>query len=162
MTDTQTTLLLGIGNVLLGDEGVGAAVVHQFSRQHPRDDVQCLDGGTLSFTLAQPIGECQRLIVVDAAALGEAPGSVRVFEGEAMDHQLRAHARSVHEVSLGDLFDMARLTDTLPAYRALIGIEPDSIGWSDHLSPAVDAAQAQALEHITRLLARWDAGQASD
>jgi hydrogenase maturation protease len=103
------------------------------------------DGGTLSFTLAGPIAESQRLIVVDAAAMGAPPGTVRVFEGEAMDRQLSLHAKTVHEVSLADLFDIARLTDTLPAHRALVGIEPAVVDWGSELTPPVEAAVAEAM-----------------
>jgi len=152
------TLILGLGNVLLADEAVGAAVVRRLeSESDPAAPLRFLDGGTLSFTLAVPIAECPRLIVIDAAAMGDAAGSVRVFEGEAMDRQLRRHAKSVHEVSLADLLDIARLTDSLPARRALIGIEPALIDWSDELTPAVAAAVPVALERVRELLARWDA-----
>jgi hydrogenase maturation protease len=152
------TLILGLGNVLLADEAVGAAVIRRLeSEADPAAPLRFLDGGTLSFTLAVPIAECPRLIVIDAAAMGDAAGSVRVFEGEAMDRQLRCHAKSVHEVSLADLLDIARLTDSLPARRALIGIEPALIDWSDELTPAVAAAVPVALERVRELLARWDA-----
>ncbi|MBV5273842.1 MAG: hydrogenase maturation protease [Lamprocystis purpurea] len=152
------TLILGLGNVLLADEAVGAAVIRRLeSAADPAAPLRFVDGGTLSFTLAVPIAECPRLIVIDAAAMGDAAGSVRVFEGEAMDRQLRRHAKSVHEVSLADLLDIARLTDSLPARRALIGIEPAVIDWSDELTPAVAAAVPVALERVWELLARWDA-----
>ena len=152
------TLILGLGNVLLADEAVGAAVIRRLeSEADPAAPLRFLDGGTLSFTLAVPIAECPRLIVIDAAAMGDTAGSVRVFEGEAMDRQLRRHAKSVHEVSLADLLDIARLTDSLPARRALIGIEPAMIDWGDELTPAVAAAVPVALERVWELLARWDA-----
>lgn len=152
------TLILGIGNILMTDEGVGAEVVHRLEAAlAPDASIDFLDGGTLSFTLAGPIGASQRLIVVDAAALNDAPGRVRLFEGEAMDHQLRAHARSVHEVSLSDLMDMARLSDSLPEWRALIGIEPGVIDWGEQLTPEVEAAVPIAMRQVMDLLARWDA-----
>jgi hydrogenase maturation protease len=151
-----TTLILGLGNVLMTDEAVGAEVVRRLERQSdPDDSLLFLDGGTLSFTLAAPIGDCPQLIVVDAAAMGEPPGSVRVFEGEAMDRQLSVNAKSVHEVSLSDLMDIARLTETLPAQRALIGIEPEFVGWGDRLTPAVEAAIPNAIAAIRAVLARW-------
>jgi hydrogenase maturation protease len=127
-----------------GDEGDG--------------QVRYLDGGTLSFTLGGPIAECSRLIVVDAAIMGDPPGTVRVFEGEAMDRQLRRHAKSVHEVSLADLLDMARLTDSLPARRALVGIEPGLVDWGSELTPAVAAAIPEAIARIRDLLAAWATG----
>lgn len=155
---TGTTLILGLGNVLLSDEAVAAAVLAALAAQTPPDpDLTLLDGGTLSFTLAGPIAAARQLIVVDAAAMGEPPGSVRLFEGAAMDRQLRQHARSVHEVSLADLIDIARLTDSLPARRALIGIEPGCIDWGEDLTPAVAAAVPTAVTLICDLLARWRA-----
>jgi hydrogenase maturation protease len=159
---TQTTLILGIGNVLLTDEAVGAVVVRRLEAESdPATPLRFLDGGTLSFTLADPIADCARLIVIDAAVMGDAPGSVRVFEGEAMDRQLSQHARSVHEVSLIDLLDIARLTDSLPERRALIGIEPALVDWGDTLTPAVEAAVPIAMAQVRVLLSRWDAPDAA-
>ncbi len=151
------TLILGLGNVLMSDEGIGAEVVRRLAAEaEPDAPLLFLDGGTLSFTLAVPIGDCPHLIVVDAAAMGDTPGSVRVFEGEAMDSQLSRHAKSVHEVSLSDLMDMARLTDSLPARRALVGVEPAIVDWGDRLTPAVEAAIPVAMDRIRGLLARWE------
>ncbi|UHD18355.1 HyaD/HybD family hydrogenase maturation endopeptidase [Thiocapsa bogorovii] len=151
-----TTLILGLGNVLMTDEAVGAEVVRRMEQESGTDaSMVFIDGGTLSFTLALPIGDCSRLIVVDAATMGEPPGSVRVFEDAAMDRQLSVNAKTVHEVSLSDLMDIARLTDTLPLQRALVGIEPAFVGWGDQLTPAVEAAIPDAIARIRSLLDRW-------
>jgi hydrogenase maturation protease len=158
---TPKTLILGVGNVLLADEAAGPETVRRLEAQSaPDGSIEFLDGGTLSFTLAAPIGDCRQLVVVDAAAMGEAPGTVRVFEGEAMDRQLARHATSVHEVSLSELLDMARLTDTLPPRRALVGIEPQLVDWGDGLTPAVESAIPLAIARIRELLARWDSSPA--
>jgi hydrogenase maturation protease len=151
-----STLVLGLGNVLLTDEAVGAAVLKALEPvAAARPDVALMDGGTLSFTLAGPIGDADRLVVVDAARMGQAPGTVRVLEDEAMDAQLSHHANNVHEVSLADLFDIARLTNSLPVRRALIGIEPERVDWGSELTPAVAAAVPRAVAEIEALLARW-------
>lgn len=157
-----TTLILSLGNILLTDEAVGAVVIQRLEAETAPDaSLHFMDGGTLSFTLAGPIGDAQRLIVVDAAAMGDAPGSVRVFEGENMDRQLRVHAKTVHEVSLADLLDVARLTDSLPTQRALVGIEPEHIGWGEHPTPTVAAAVPVAMAQIRALLAKWDASDSN-
>ena len=149
-------LILGLGNVLLTDEAVGAEVVRRLeTATDPSTSLRFLDGGTLSFTLAVPIGESQGLIVVDAAVMGDAPGSIRVFEGDAMDRQLSHPAKSVHEVSLSDLLDMARLTNSLPARRALVAIEPERVDWGEHLTPAVDAAVPIAMLRVREIVSRW-------
>jgi hydrogenase maturation protease len=150
------TLILGLGNVLLADEAAGAAVLRALEADASADPaLTLLDGGTLSFTLAGAIGAADHLIVVDAAAMGEPPGSVRLFEGPAMDEQLSRNATSVHEVSLADLLDIARLTDSLPAKRALIGIEPGRVDWGNELTPAVAAAVPEAAAAVRTLLRRW-------
>lgn len=152
------TLILGLGNTLLTDEALGVVVVRRLEAEGGLGDVGLLDGGTLSFTLSGPIADSPRLIVVDAAVMGEPPGTVRVFEGEDMDRQLSGIGKSVHEVSLMDLMDMARITDSLPSHRALVGVEPAVVDWGDELSPAVAAAVPEAMARIRDLLQAWDGG----
>jgi hydrogenase maturation protease len=150
------TLVLGIGNALLCDEAVGVLVVRRLAQESAgQEDIHCIDGGTLSFTLSDPIGMAQQLIVVDAARMGCPPGTISVFEGAAMDQRLRHHAKSVHETSLSDLLDIARLTDSLPPRRALIGIEPAKIEWGLELTPAVASAIPKAIAEIRALLSLW-------
>jgi hydrogenase maturation protease len=156
-----TTLILGIGNTLFADEGVGVEVVRRLEAAGDLEDVAFVDGGTLSFTLAAPIADSPRLIVVDAAILGEPPGTVRVFEGQAMDRQLSGKGKSVHEVSLMDLMDMARFSDTLPEHRALVGIEPAVVDWGDTLTPQIEAAVPQAMAAVRAILTRWDTSAAA-
>jgi len=152
-----STLVLGIGNTLLSDEGIGVHVV-TFLRQHhgTMPEVGFLDGGTLSYALADDIARARNLIVVDAARMGEAPGTVRCFVDGAMDRYLAAAHGSVHEVGLGDLLDIARLTETLPERRALIGIEPESLDWGDQPTPKVAAAIQPAAREVLELLQQWN------
>lgn len=135
-------LVLGIGNTLLADEGVGIVAMRELeARFGAREDMEFLDGGTLSFTLAVPIAECDALLVIDAAELGAAPGSVRSFEGEEMERFLGANRKSsVHEVGLLDLMSISRLTGHWPERRALIGVQPAVVNWGEALTPQVAAA----------------------
>ena len=81
---SDNTLILGIGNTLLADEGTGIHMLDYLRRHHPElRDITCLDGGTLSFTLAPWIEEADNLIVIDAAELNAVPGTVEVFEEQA-------------------------------------------------------------------------------
>jgi hydrogenase maturation protease len=151
------TLLLGIGNTLLSDEGVGVHLVRYLEREFPgRAAWTCLDGGTLSFTLAAEVGRHPYLIALDAAATGGPPGTLRLFEGAEMDRYLSGGRRSVHEVGLCDLLDMARLAGDLPLRRALLGIEPASLGWGEDLTPAVAAVLPEAARQVVGLIARWE------
>src|SRR3990172_6228397 len=102
---TRRTVVLGIGNTLLGDEGAGVHALRALeARAVDLPDVEYLDGGTLSFTLAAAIEEADRLIVLDAAQLNAVPGTVQLFEDDAMDRFLGSRRKaSVHEVGLIDL-----------------------------------------------------------
>lgn len=155
----RQVVVLGIGNTLLSDEGAG---VHVLRRLQARGDdahgAELIDGGTLSFTLAGPIEDCDALVVIDAAELGAAPGTVRVFEGEDMDRFLGAsRKRSVHEVGLLDLMAVAALAGRLPERRALIGIQPHALGWGDVPSAPVASAIPRACDRTLELIARWRA-----
>lgn len=152
----STTLVLGIGNNLLTDEGAGVHVVRYLEAHHgDLPGVTYLDGGTLSFTLAGPIADHENLIVVDAARFGEPPGTVRCLDGEAMDRYLVGNRASVHEVGLMDLFDISRLSATFPRQRALIGIEPASLEWGESPSAVVEPAIAEAAGLVLETIARW-------
>ena len=159
---SESTLILGIGNTLLSDEAVGVEVVRRLAAADDIPSAVFLDGGTLSFTLAGHIAESPCLVVVDAAVMVTPPGTVRVIEGEAMDRQLSGKGTSVHEVSLMDLLDMARLTDSLPLQRALVAIEPAEVDWGDQLTPAVAAAVPEAMAKVRALVARWQPQPAAE
>lgn len=150
------TLILGIGNTLLSDEGAGVHALNLFQSYHPdHPNLTYIDGGTLSFTLAAYIEDCDRLIVFDAAELHAPAGTVRTMSGLDMDTFLGAARRSPHEVGLLDLFDIARLTESLPDERALIGIQPDSIEWGMSPTPAVGQALPTAMKEAESLLVQW-------
>jgi len=153
----RKTLVLGLGNTLLGDEGAGVYVVRALQEQYTdRADVEFLDGGTLSFTLAGPIEDADSLIVIDATQLQASPGTVRVFESEDMDRFLGSHRKnSVHEVSLSDLMAIARLVEALPTRRALIGIQPEYLDWADAPTDAVACAIPVACDLAMELIGKW-------
>lgn len=152
-------LVLGIGNQLLGDEGAGIAALRLLeARCSPSDDLRFEDGGTLGFTLAGWVAECDALLVFDAANLESAPGSVAAFEGPGMDDFLGARrAWSVHAAGLADLMAVSMLEGRWPACRALVGVQPEAVGWSERLSPAVEGALETMVGHGSRLIAAWRA-----
>ncbi len=159
LEQTTRILVLGIGNTLLCDEGVGVVAMQALAeRLRDRDDVEFMDGGTLSFTLAGSIAEHGGLVVIDAAEMGAAPGKVDVFVGEDMDRFLGSNRkRSVHEVALIDLLAIALLEDYLPQHRALIAIQPGLVDWGDSLSPSVAAALGEVCDRAQQLIESWQA-----
>lgn len=153
------TLVLGIGNNLLTDEGAGVHAIRYLQQHFPEQaHVRFLDGGTLSFTLATDIGEASNLIVIDATQLKQQPGSVQAFIGQDMDEFLgKQTKRSVHEVGLLDLISITRLTGELPDKRALIGIQPESVDWGEDPSEKVHRAIPVACQKAIELIREWHA-----
>jgi len=151
------TLVLGIGNTLLTDEGIGIHVLQALEPELANwSDVTLLDGGTLSFTLAGPIEEADALIVVDAANIKTRPGDWALLKGEQMDAFLMSNRKStVHEVGLTDLRVIALLAGHWPEKRAMLAIRPDVVDWGEIPTPAVAAAIAPACAAIRELIQEW-------
>ncbi len=150
------TLVLGVGNTILTDEGVGPWVVERLRALNPEaPGIHWMDGGTLSFSIAAFVEDAEHLIVVDATELRADPGTVKVFEDEDMDRMLGGHGRSIHEVGLMDLMNMARLTERLPRRRALVGIQPEIVDWGTAPTAAVGAAMPVAARAVAELIGRW-------
>jgi len=156
MSSEETTLVLGLGNVMLGDDAAGPLAVQAMAAD-PRfaDAAVYRDGGTIGLSLLPEIEDAGAFIAVDAAEFGAEPGVVRVFEGAAMDAQLGGRKRSAHEVALFDLMAVAEFAGRLPARRALVAVQPASTAMSLSPSPAVAAAIPQLCVAVHALLARW-------
>jgi hydrogenase maturation protease len=98
------TLILGLGNVLMGDEGIGVYVVRTLEKRSLPKDVECLDGGTGGFTLLEPLQDANRIIIVDAANDGYPEGTVtRTTPRFARDYPPTLTA---HDVGMKDLLDV--------------------------------------------------------
>jgi len=148
--------VLGIGNILLGDDGAGIVVAESLRDELDAWGIDVVDGGTLSHSLLPIIEDCEGLVAIDAAQLHARPGTVKVFDGVAMDeYLLKRRSGTVHEVGLADLLDMARLRDALPGQRALVAVQPGRIGWGSELSPDVGRAIPAAAGEVRRLLEAW-------
>jgi len=149
-------LVIGIGNILLGDEGAGVYAARRLAgRVGRREGLRILDGGTLGFALAPEVALCDALIVFDAVELSAEPGTVRCVVNEEMDRHLGGVRRSVHEIGLLDLMDIARLSGTLPRRRALIGIQIQAVEWRDGLCASVDHSVNAAVSLALELLGQW-------
>ena len=162
LANAKSIAILGVGNSLLTDDGAGIHALERFAICNTRDDVFCLDGGTVGLALLDRLSGLKGLIALDAMKSGKRPGTVTVLEGKAMDAHLRNQRGSVHEVGLSDLMDALRLRADLPDRRALIGIEPADLGWGTQPTPAVIAALPEATSHIHRLLRAWRSAAVSE
>ena len=155
MTSGAAVLVLGLGNRLLGDDAAGPLAVDRLAAAARDADARFIDGGTIGLALLPEIEDAEAFIAVDAALFGAPPGTVRVFEGEAMDAQLGGRKRSAHEVALFDLMAGAELNGRLPARRALVAVEPACTELGLEPTPAVAAAIPRLCAAVDELLDRW-------
>ena len=151
-----TTLVLGLGNLLLRDDGFGVHVIQALERERsPDDTIAIRDGGTIGLALLSEIEDSDSLIVVDAMEMGAEPGTLRVLEGADMDNQLKGKKRTAHEVALADLMAAAMLSGKEPRRRVLVAAQPGSTDLGMEPGPEVGAAIPLAVERIRTMLAGW-------
>jgi len=136
--------VVGIGNILLKDEGVGCHVAHALE-EIPLPDVKVIDGGT-SPNVMQPIEDADKLIVVDAVRGGGIPGEVYRFQLDDVTLERKAFL-SLHDISLIDNLLLMRGLYSIGEIT-IIGVEPKEIEWGLELSPEVREKLPQIVEII--------------
>lgn len=114
MTERNLVTILGIGNILMGDEGFGIHFSRWFSgRYRATNDVHIIDGGTLGYKLLDIICSCDHLIIIDVLKVDDAPGSIYRFNKEEMDLHLPPPT-TAHEVTFPDVLFKSELMDEAP------------------------------------------------
>ena len=132
-------LVLGIGNLVMSDDGVGVKVVQQLQREYRfAENVEIMDGGTLGLDLLPKLEGIDHLIVVDAVETGRKPGTCVRLAGEELPIALETKV-SPHQMGLKDLLSVAHLLGHSPGEMVLIGVQPGSIEMDIELTPEVDA-----------------------
>lgn len=153
-------VLLGVGNPLMGDDGIGLALLGRLAERGPwPPGTMLVDGGTWGMNLLPVIEDATHLVLLDAVRTGAAPGTVVVLEREALPRAL-AHKLSPHQIDLKEVLALAALRGTLPPHAAAVGIEPERVDWGTELSASVAARLDDAVEAVHRTLRRWGASPA--
>ena len=143
-------LVLGLGNVLLGDDGLGAAALARVERVFRiPPGVRLEDGGTLGLALLGPLTEAEHVILVDAVRSDEPPGTLVRLDGEDVIDAVRDRL-SPHQVGVADLLDAARLIASYPASVTLLGLVPEAMELAVARSNAVEHGMAALVEAIVR------------
>jgi len=141
-------IVLGLGNVLCGDDGLGPAVVARMARDSVCDGVELLDGGTLGLSLLPILAGAHVAVLVDAIRHGDAkPGTLVRIDGDAVLPAVRERL-SVHQIGVADLLDAARLTGRYPAELVLLGLVPESLELGVGLSESVQRNVPRLIEAV--------------
>lgn len=137
MTPPAPLLVLGLGNVLCTDDGVGVAAVEELTRTYRLpSEVRALDGGTLGLSLLHCFEPGQEAVLVDAVAVDRPPGTLVRLDGEQVAPAVRERL-SMHQVGVSDLLDALRLLGIHPPRMVLLGLVPASLELGVELSPPV-------------------------
>ncbi len=149
----MTIAVVGLGNLILSDEGVGVHVVQRLDEAYSfPDGVALIDGGTSAIDLLDQLVEAEHIIFIDAAQTGGPPGSIVALEGARLPVWFRERV-SPHQIGLADLLATLSLMDRTPESVTLIGIEPQSMELGTELTPQIDAAAGEALLKVLEKLA---------
>ena len=123
----MTIALIGLGNILLKDEGVGVHAVNAIRGRYTfSPEVEIIDGGTLGLDLLHFFEGKDRILLIDAVDFRKEPGYIGMLEDNAIPSSLFAKL-SVHHIGLSDLLFAAQLKDLTPSKLCLIGIQPQSL-----------------------------------
>jgi len=145
-------IVLGLGNILLRDEGVGVRVIEALAQRYVLPaGVEMVDGGTVGMDLLDTLAGCDHLLICDAVKTGAPPGSVvKLVDGQVP--ALFQTRYSPHQIGLSEVLATLTLTDEAPAAVTLIGIVPADLDLGIELSPLVAAAVQPAVERIVATL----------
>lgn len=143
--------IIAVGNDLYGDDGIGNAVLNALSQIPEMKEIELIDGATDALGLIDHFEGTEHIIIVDAAQMGEKPGTVKVFSREDVKLKIKMDHLSVHGISLAETFDIAQAVDSLPEKITIIGIEPKNIGISETLSDVVTKSIPEVVSNIMNL-----------
>jgi hydrogenase maturation protease len=148
-----TTLVLGLGNTIMSDDGIGPKVIEQLQQSAGLPEgVTLLDGGTLGLDLLPFLEGIQRLIIVDAVEVGKPAGTCVRLAGDDVPMALETKL-SPHQMGMKDLLAVARLMGHLPEEIVLIGVQPACLEMDTELTPLVAGAIPTLLAMVQAELA---------
>lgn len=151
---TKPILVLGLGNTLLRDDGIGPYLIHRLEAEygdHP--EVDLVDGGTQGLMLLGQFSGREAVLILDAFKLGFAPGSLHVIRQAQPSDTGKYQGRTTHEGNAAGLLATAALTGDLPPRVYVLGIEPDKIETGNSLSCEVAAMVPAAMDKAMELIA---------
>ncbi|MFV9503495.1 MAG: HyaD/HybD family hydrogenase maturation endopeptidase [Oscillochloridaceae bacterium umkhey_bin13] len=150
-----STLILGLGNLILGDDGLGVRMIERLLEQYALPaQVEAIEGGTLGLHLLPYLEGVQALLIIDAIWADQPPGSLIRLEGEALPVALN-DTMSPHQFGLAELLAVGSLYGPMPQRIVLWGIVPASMEFGLELSEPVAAKLDELMAQLVAELAGW-------
>jgi hydrogenase maturation protease len=140
-------LVLGVGNILLSDEGAGIHVVEELQKRVLPESIEIVDGATRAMELVDIMRGRKKVIIVDALDADIEPGAVFRFGPDQLA-EVKQMSVSVHDIGVHEAIFLLRLTDELPDDIVFYGIQPGSLELHEGLTPAVEAAAQKVVDFV--------------
>ncbi len=160
MMGSNRKVVLGLGNILNGDEGLGIHALKALAKKLSplSGEIEFVDGGVMGFSLLPLVESCSHLLILDAVNAGRSPGSLIELRGE--DIPLHAGVKlSQHQVTFQEILALAKFRDKMPPNLHLIGLQPADLTMGIGLSSVVAAAIPQMLDSATQVLQAWESAK---
>jgi hydrogenase maturation protease len=155
MSDPSRTLVLGLGNPLMGDDGLGLVALQSLREEWELPEtIDLVDGGTWGMNLLPLIEDARELLLLDAIRHGAAPGTLVVL-GRAGLPRYFAHKISPHQIDLKEVLGLAELRGRLPARASAVGLEPERVELGLELSATLAERVGDVTRAAAHILQRW-------
>jgi hydrogenase maturation protease len=154
--DSGRISVLGLGNILLTDEGVGVHAINAIKERYTfSPEIEIIDGGTMGLDLL-PIFQTQdKILIIDAVDFKKEPGHVGTIEGNKIPSVLNTKL-SVHHIGLSDLLFTAKLTRTTPLEVYLVGIQPKSLDVGLDMTDEIRVKLDSMIDLVIQKLKEWN------
>lgn len=154
MSDKKEIVVLGLGNPLMSDEGIGGFIIESFaSRADKYENVDFIDAGTGGINLLHLIANRKKAILVDCAYMGQEPGTIKRFVPEQVKSVKQLVHLSLHEVDVLKVIEMAKELGLCPQEIIIFGIEPAAVEQNQELSKIIAARIDDYIAAISKELA---------
>jgi len=149
----KDVIVLGLGNPLMSDEGVGVYVVERLQKQAEKfPDVEFIDSGTGGMNVLHLIANRKKAIIVDCALMGQSPGTIRRFTPDDVKSVKQVSHFSLHDVDILKVLELSKQLEECPPEVIIFGIEPTKVEQGDTLSPELAAQIGEYVKIISRSL----------
>ncbi len=156
MSESKRKVVLGLGNILNKDEGLGVQALKLLdARLGEQSEFELLDGGVLGLNLLLIVEECSHLLILDAVNVGKPAGTVVELTKEQIP-LFSGIQLSQHQITFQEVLGLAKIRGYLPEYLHLIGIQPEDISTGLDLSPIIERALPEVVERAVAVLKSWN------
>lgn len=156
MSETRATaVVIGLGNPLMGDDGLGLAALARLREQWELPaEVATVDGGTWGMNLLPLLEDAETVVLLDAIDAGRSPGELVLLEGDEVPRGLGVKL-SPHQIDLREVLALLELRGTLPSRLVAIGLQPERVEMSDSLTPVVSRRVGKVVVGAVARLGEW-------